>query len=132
MAVPQGTNGDPQDKSIEAIRRAWAEVEVGIIEKYGHLPLQQFTAIVSHEILLKCERDTQLKDGFEDVSSRFFLGSGPSRRAIIIPYDSDISLYDHAERRAVSLWNECQPELSLADSRLEELKYEVEKVRHSV
>ena len=78
---------------------------------------------------LKCEEDAQLKEGLEDVRSRFIIGTSSSKRVIVVPYNSDMSLYEHAEQRAEHLWNQCQPKLSVAE---EEFKDQIEKLRNAV
>jgi len=128
MTAPRGKNGDPQDKSYEASCRAWAELEVEMMEKYRHIPLEQFTAIISHELLLKGGEDAGLR-----LPIMFDMHS-PER---------NYTLHDRAEKRAQELWHMCQPKPSVAELKaesvaestakaIEELKTEIEKLRNEV
>ncbi len=132
MTEHRSTDGDSGDKSFAGRSRAWAELEVEMMEKYGHIPLEQFKTIVSHEMLLKCEEDALLKRALEsNFSTQEFSQHIIEGRRLSL----DVSLDNKAEERAKHLWNQCQPKPSVAESvteSVEELKEEIEKLRDEV
>ena len=134
MTAHRSTEGDSQDESLEERLardrasaeeyRTWAEFEVEMMEKYRYLPLEQFTAIVSHEILLKIDEDSLL----------FWLGGSLGAESY------EISPHGRAKKEAEHLWRQCQPkpsaestaEIEKLYAEIEKLYAEIEKLRNEV